>query len=177
MPASLLRTLPLIAAALLLPMRGAAQSNGHTLEPGDTVRVMAQAWGPRLIEGELLLYRSDSVAVRETATGTRYAAELSGVQRLLKNQGFNRRRSIRRHATAGVFLGFATGVVLGPLISMERKDENFVGTTVVTGLGGGALGLGLGALSGTIFARDHWQPFRTPIRPPATSVGVSIPAP
>ena len=71
MPASLLRTLLFAAFALLLPARAVAQGNGHTLEPGDTVRVMARAWGPRLVEGELLVYRTDSLAVRETATGTR----------------------------------------------------------------------------------------------------------
>lgn len=178
-PAFLLRALPL-AALCILPMRAAAQTNGHTLQPGDTVRVMASAWGPRLVEGELVVYHTDSLAVREAVTGTRYAVPLDGVQRLLKNEGFNRRRSVRRHAVAGLFMGFATGVVLGPLISMRRKDENFVGATVVTSLGGGALGLGLGAASGSVFAREHWQPFRTPIlppAPPATAASVSVPAP
>ncbi|HYR08023.1 MAG TPA: hypothetical protein VEQ60_09650 [Longimicrobium sp.] len=180
MPASPLRTLLLLAITLLLPVHAAAQGNGHTLEPGDTVRVLASEWGPRLVEGELLVYRTDSLAVREAATGTRYAAPLQSVERLLKNEGFDRRRSVRRWAVAGLFMGFATGVVLGPLISMERKDDNFVGATLVTSIGGGALGLGLGAAGGSIFARDHWQPFRTPIRspaPPAATVGVSIPVP
>lgn len=167
----------LLATLALLPVRMAAQGNGHTLEPGDTVRVMAQAWGPRLVEGELLVYHTDSLAVRETATGTRYAVPLEAVERLLKNEGFDRGRSVRHWGVAGLFIGFATGVVLGPLVSMKRKDENFVGATLVTSLGGGALGLGLGAAGGAIFAREHWQPFRTPIRPPATTVGVSIPAP
>ena len=102
---------------------------------------------------------------------------MEGVQRLLKNEGVDRRRSVRRFAVAGLFVGFATGVVLGPLISMERKDDNFVGATVVTSLGGGALGLGLGAAGGSIFSREHWQSFRTPIRPPAPSVSISIPVP
>jgi hypothetical protein len=176
MSAPLLRTL-LLAALALLPMRAAAQGNGHTLQPGDTVRVQADAWGPQLIEGELLVYRSDSLAVREAATGTRYSVPLPGVRRLLKNEGVNRRRSVRRFATAGAFMGVATGVVLGPLISMKRKDENFVGATVVSTIGGGVLGLGLGVAGGSIFSREHWQPFRTPIRPPATTVSVSIPVP
>lgn len=177
MPAPLLRTLLLAAAALLIPMHAVAQSSGHTLEPGDTVRVAVADWGPRLVEGELLVYRTDSLAVRETATGTRYAAPLQGVQRLLKNEGVDRRRSVRRVGAAGLFMGFAAGVVLGPLISMERKDDNFVGTTLVTSLAGGALGLGLGAAGGTLFSREHWQPFRTPIRPPAASVSITIPTP
>lgn len=172
-----LRALLLAAVAFLLPAQAAAQGNGHTLEPGDTVRVMAREWGPRLVEGELLVYRTDSLAVRETATGTRYAVPLPGVQRLLKNEGVDRRRSVRRWSVAGLFMGFATGVVLGPLISMQRKDENFVGATLVTSLGGGALGLGLGAAGGSLFSDEHWQPFRTPIRPPASSVGVSVPVP
>lgn len=177
MSAPLLRTLLLAALTLLLPMRAAAQGNGHTLQPGDTVRVQADAWGPRLIEGELLLYRADSLALREWATGTRYSVPLPAVQRLLKNEGVDRRRSVRRFATAGVFLGVATGVVLGPLISMQRKDENFIGATVVSSIGGGVLGLGLGAAGGSIFSRERWQPFRTPIHPPAAPVSVSIPVP
>ncbi|HEX6368161.1 MAG TPA: hypothetical protein VF006_04475 [Longimicrobium sp.] len=179
MPAPLLRALLLAVPALLLPMRGVAQSNGHTLAPGDTVRVMAGAWGPRLVEGELLVYHTDSLAVREEATGTRYAVPLGDVQRLLKNEGVNRRRSVRRFAVAGLFMGFATGVVAGPLVSMGRKDENFVGATLVTSVGGGVLGLGLGALGGSIFARPHWQLFRipAPAAPPATAVGLTIPIP
>lgn len=180
MSAPLLRTLLLAAAALLLPMQAVAQENGHTLEPGDTVRVQADEWGPRLIEGELLLYRADSLALRETATGARYSVPLPGVRRLLKNEGVDRRRSVRRFATAGAFMGFATGAVLGPLISMKRKDENFIGATLVSSIGGGALGLGLGAAAGSIFSREHWQRFRTPIHAPtapATTVSISIPVP
>jgi hypothetical protein len=172
----------ILALAALRPMGAAAQSNGHTLLPGDTVRVVAPAWGARLIQGELLLYRADSLAVREAATGTRYAVPLDGVTRLMKNEGLDRRRSVRRWSFAGLFMGFATGVVVGPLVSMQRKDENFVGATLVTSLGGGALGLGLGAAGGSVFARDHWQPFRTPIvapayPPPAQTVSVTIPTP
>lgn len=177
MPAPLLRALLLAAVVLLPPMRAAAQDSGHTLEPGDTVRVHAAEWGPRLVEGELLVYHTDSLAVREMGTGTRYAVPLASVERLLKNEGVDRRRSVRRFGVAGLFIGFATGVVLGPLISMERKDDNFVATTLVTSLGGGALGLGVGAASGSIFARDRWQPFRTPILPPAPTVSLSIPVP
>jgi hypothetical protein len=177
-----LRALLLLVLAAILPAGAAAQGNGHTLVPGDTVRVLVTAWGPRLVEGELLVYHADSLAVRETATGTRYAVPLDGVERLLKNEGFNRRRSVRRFGLAGLFMGFATGVVLGPLVSMKRKDENFVGTTLVTSLGGGVLGLGVGAAAGSVFSREHWQRFRTPIIPPdysssAPSVSISIPTP
>lgn len=168
----------LILAAALLPPPADAQANGHTLAPGDQVRVMAPAWGTRMIQGELLVYHADSLAVREAATGTRYAVALEGVTRLMKNEGLDRRRSVRRWGVAGLFMGFATGVVVGPLVSMRRKDENFVGATLVTSLGGGAMGLGLGAAGGSLFARDHWQPFRTPIIVPAyPQASISIPVP
>jgi len=177
MPALPLRVLLVLASAALLPLSAAAQSHGHTLAPGDTVRVLARAWGTRMVEGELVVYRTDSLAVRETATGTRYAVPLAGVGRLLKNEGLDRRRSVRRSAVAGLFVGIAVGVVSGPLIAMSRDDENFAGTTLLTGLGGGALGIGVGAASGSVFAREHWQPFRTPILPPSpasTAPAVSI---
>jgi hypothetical protein len=171
----------IFALAALRPMGAAAQSDGHTLLPGDAVRVVAPAWGPRMIQGELLLYRADSLAVREQTTGTLYTVRLDGVTRLMKNEGLDRRRSVRRWSLAGLFMGFATGVLVGPLVSMERKDENFAGATLVTSLGGGALGLGLGAAGGSVFARDHWQPFRMPVSPayapPAQTVSVSIPTP
>ncbi len=182
MPTSLPRALLLLALFAVLPAAAAAQSNGHTLEPGDTVRVLANAWGPRAIEGELLVYQADSLALRETATGTRYAVELGGVRKLAKNEGLDRRRSVRRWGTAGLFMGFALGVVTGPLISMGRHDESFERTTLVTALGGGVLGLSLGAAGGAVFSRDHWQRFRTPIHPPQYSSGgvaleIRIPAP
>jgi hypothetical protein len=171
-----------LTLAILRPMGAAAQSNGHTLLPGDTVRVVAPEWGARMIQGELLLYHADSLAVREAATGTRYAVRLDGVTRLMKNEGLDRRRSVRRWGLAGLFMGFATGVLVGPLVSMERKDENFAGATLVTSLGGGALGLGLGAAGGSVFARDHWQRFRMPVTapaypPPAQTASVSVPTP
>lgn len=174
--------IPLCAAfilglAILQPARADAQANGHTLLPGDTVRVLAPAWGPRMIQGELLLYRADSLAVRDAATGTRYETPLDGVTRLLKNEGLDRRRSVRRWGVAGLFMGFATGVLVGPLISMQRKDDNFAGATLLTSVGGGALGLGLGAAGGSVFARDHWQPFRMPAHaPPPAPVATAAPA-
>ncbi|HEX2079336.1 MAG TPA: hypothetical protein VHG08_16540 [Longimicrobium sp.] len=182
MPISLPRALLLLALCAALPARAAAQGNGHTLEPGDTVRVVAAAWGPRVIEGELLVYHADSLALRETATGTRYAVELGGVRKLSKNEGLDRRRSVRRAGTAGLFMGFSLGAVTGPLISMGRHDDSFERTTLVTSLGGGVLGLGLGAAFGAVFAREHWQPFRTPIIPPRYSAGgmaleIRIPVP
>ena len=162
----------LLALATIAPV-AAAQDAVHTLAPGDTVRVLAPAWGPRMVEGEVLVYHTDSLAVRESATGRRYAVALGGVQELMKNEGPNRRRSVRRSALGGLFVGFALGVVAGPLLAMGRKDDDFIGITVLTGLGGGAMGLGLGAVAGSVFARDHWQPFRTPILPTDVSAPVS----
>ena len=170
-----------LAITMLLPAGAAAQANGHTLAPGDTVRVLAPAWGPRMVEGELVVYRTDSIAVLEAGTGTRWAVAPQGVRRLRKNEGLDRRRSVRRSALAGLFVGFAVGVVSGPMIAMGRKDDNFTGITLLTSVGGAALGMGLGAASGSVLARDHWQPFRTPIVPPtppaAPLVTVSIPVP
>lgn len=173
---SALRTLLVLAIATLPPAVAAAQSARPTLAPGDTVRVLAPAWGPRMVEGELVLYQADSLAVRETSTGTRWSVPVDGVRRLLKNEGMDRRRSVRRSALAGLFVGFALGAVSGPLVAMGRNDEHFAATTLFTSLGGAALGTGVGAASGSVFARDHWQPFRTPI-PRAAATVVSIPAP
>ncbi len=170
-----------LALAVLLPRGMAAQQNGgHTLLPGDTVRVLAPSVHPGLIQGELLLYRADSLGIRDASTGTAYQFPLSAVRRLEKNEGLDRRRSVRRWATAGLFLGGALGLVSGPLIATAEPGGSVVGPTVLAGLGGGVLGLGLGAAGGSVFARDHWQRFRTPIvvpPAPAAQVGVRVPVP
>lgn len=181
-----MRTLPLrwpmaLALAFLLPRAAAAQQNGgHTLQPGDTVRVLAPSLHEGVIQGELLLYRADSLGIRDESTGTSYQFPMSTIRRLEKNEGPDRRRSVRRWATAGLFLGGALGLVTGPLIATAEGGGGMMGPTVLAGLGGGALGLGLGAAGGSLFAGDHWQRFRTPIGPPsapAAEVGVRVPAP
>ena len=171
------RWLAAFALAAALP----AQAQ-HTLEPGDTVRVLAPAFHEGMIEGELLIYRTDTLAVREAATGTAYAFPLEAVRGLQKNEGLDRRRSVRKWALAGLFLGAAAGLVSGPLIAASDDEGSMVGPTLLIGAGGGALGLGLGAAGGAMFARDHWQRFRTPILPPnagaaEVAVGVTVPAP
>jgi hypothetical protein len=163
------RLLMALALAAVLPRGAEAQNGVHTLEPGDTVRVEAPALHAGVIEGELLMYQGDSLAVREASTGTAYRFPLSTIQRLEKNQGSNRRRSVRHWALAGLFVGAATGLVSGPLIATAEEGGGIVGPTILTGLGGGVLGLGLGAAGGSVFSRDHWQRFRTPILSPADS--------
>jgi hypothetical protein len=166
-----------LAVLTALPSAAAAQ---HTLAPGDTVRVLAPAFHPGVIEGELLVYRTDTLAVRESATGTAYAFPLSAVRRLHKNEGPDRRRSVRKWALAGLFVGTSVGLVGGPFIATADDEGGIVGPTLLTGLAGGVLGLGLGAAGGSIFSNDHWQRFRTPIVPPApprAEVAVRIPVP
>lgn len=171
--------LMVLACALLLPGAARAQ-NRHTLLPGDTVRIAAPSLHEGLIEGELLLYRGDSIAVREASTGNEYQFPLSTVRRLEKNQGPDRRRSVRKWAAAGLFLGAAAGLVAGPLIATADPGGSIMGPTLLSGLAGGVVGLGLGAAGGSVFARDHWQRFRTPIPPasaPTVQVGIRIPLP
>jgi hypothetical protein len=172
--ARLLMALVLVLAALL---PRAAEAQEHTLLPGDTVRVQAPALHPGVIQGELLLYQGDSLAVRDASTGTAYRFPLSAIRRLEKNEGRDRRRSVRRWALAGLFIGAAAGLVSGPLIAASDEDGGMVGPTLLIGLGGGVAGLGLGAAGGSLFARDHWQRFRTPIVPPNATAQVSAPAP
>ncbi|HST59641.1 MAG TPA: hypothetical protein VLK84_13145 [Longimicrobium sp.] len=174
------RLLMALALATVLPRAAGAQDAPYTLQPGDTVRVGAPALHDGVIQGELVLYQGDSLGVREASTGTAYRFPLAAVQRLEKNLGTDRRRSARRWALAGLFIGAAAGLVSGPLIATEVDDGGIAGPTILTGLAGGVLGLGLGAGGGSVFARDRWQRFRTPIlpyTPPAAQVGVTISVP
>jgi hypothetical protein len=168
-----------LALAALLPRGADAQGARYTLQPGDTVRVGAPALHEGLIEGELVLYQGDSLGVREASTGTAYRFPVDAVQRLEKNLGTDRRRSARRWALAGLFIGAAAGLVSGPLIATEVDGGGIVGPTVLSGLGGGVVGLGLGAAGGSVFARDRWQRFQTPIpsSAPAAQIGVTLPVP
>ena len=180
-----MRTFPacwlmVLALALVLPRTADAQDARYTLRPGDTVRVAAPTLHEGVIQGELLLYAGDSLGIRDASTGTAYQFPTSAIRRLEKNEGMDRRRSMRRWATAGLFLGSAVGLVSGPLIATADAEGGMVGPTVLAGLGGAALGLGLGAAGGAIFAGDYWQRFRTPIPPavrPAASVGITLPVP
>lgn len=175
-----LRWLLLLVLALALPRAVHGQEARYTLRPGDTVRVAAPTLHDGVIEGELLKYEGDSLGIREASTGTAYQFPISTIRRLEKNEGRNRGRSVRHWATAGLFLGAAVGLVTGPLIATADEQGGMVGPTVLAGLGGGVLGLGLGAAGGSVFARDHWQRFRTPIPPPlppAASLGISLPVP
>lgn len=169
----MIRWLAALALAAALPA-GAAAQRVYTLQPGDTVRVLAPAHHAGVVEGELIAYRPDSLSVRETATGTAYAFPLESVRRLQKHEGVDRRRSVRRWALAGLFVGAAAGLVSGPLIAASDEDGGMVGPTMLTGLGGGVLGLGLGAAGGSLFARDRWQRFSTPIHPPGPPAGVAV---
>jgi hypothetical protein len=172
--------LMILALALLPPRTAHGQNGAHTLLPGDTVRILVPSLHTGVIEGELLLYRGDSIGVREASTGNEYQFPLTTVRRLEKNQGMDRRRSVRRWAAAGLFLGAAAGLVSGPLIATADPEGGIVGPTLLAGLGGGVLGLGLGAAGGSIFARDHWQRFRTPAPragPPPVQIGIRIPVP
>ena len=174
------RPLILLALAALLPRAASAQNGQHTLLPGDTVRVLAPAHHDGVIEGELLLYQGDTLAVRDASTGTAYRLPLATIHRLEKNEGRDRRRNTRQWALAGLFVGAAAGLVSGPLIAASEDGGGIVGPTVLMGMGGGALGLGLGAAGGSYLAGDHWQRFRTPIHPPAASavrVSVTLPVP
>ncbi len=174
------RLLMALALAAVLPRAADAQDAPHTLQPGDIVRVGAPALHEGVVEGELVLYQGDSLGVREASTGTAYRFPLVAVERLEKNLGTDRRRSARHWALAGLFIGAAAGLVSGPLIATDVEGGGIVGPTILAGLGGGVLGLGLGAAGGSVFARDRWQRFRTPIAPyaaPAAEVGVTIPLP
>lgn len=171
------RWLAALALTAVLPSHALAQ---HTLAPGDTVRVLAPAYHAGMIEGEVLRYRVDSLAVRDAATGAEYAFPLTAIRGLQKNEGLDRRRSVRKWALAGLFVGASVGLVSGPLIAARDHEGGMVGPTLLIGLGGGVLGLGLGAAGGSVFAREHWQRFRTPIVPhatPAVALGVTLPAP
>jgi hypothetical protein len=173
------RWLMALMLAFVLPRAAEAQNGAHTLLPGDTVRISAPSLHAGMIEGELLLYQGDSIGVREASTGAEYRFPLATVRRLEKNLGMDRRRSVRRWATAGLFLGAAAGLVTGPLMATANPRGGIIGPTLLAGLGGGVLGVGLGAAGGSLFARDHWQRFRTPIPPaaPAVQIGVTLPIP
>lgn len=144
----------------------AAQREPVTLEPGDTVRVVAPSLAQRRVEGRLVSYRADTVTVAEAGTGTTYAFPVTGVRSLAKNEGRSRSRSTWRTARFGAFLGVAAGLVGGPFIAQQGGGDHFGASVAVSGAGGAVLGTALGAAVGALFPRDQWQRIRVP-RPAA----------
>lgn len=168
-----------VAAAAALP----AAAQEITIEPGDEVRVVAPSRAPHRIEGEVLLYRGDSLAVRENETGTVYEMPLADVRRLSKNVGLDRGRSIFHSARFGLFLGTAVGAIAGPLIASRDNDpDHFYPILGVSTASGIVLGTALGAAHGALFAGERWQSFRMPVQAGVTPdggtvVAVSLPVP
>ncbi|MBB4636195.1 hypothetical protein [Longimicrobium terrae] len=162
------RALPLLVLAVA--PRLAAQQAAPIL-PGNEVRVLAPSVSPNRLQGTVVLYQADTLAI-EDAGGMRYAIHVDQIRKLSRNLGYSRARSTRRGAIMGTFVGTAVGLVSGPLISMERKDERFGRTTALTAAGGALVGAGLGAAAGSLFAGDRWQNLRTPI--PRTRYDVAV---
>jgi hypothetical protein len=170
MQTSFMRLTLVLALSVSLPAALAAQGgSGPTLEPGDTVRLLAPTLQTRPIVGEVLLYQGDSLTVRRGNTAIDLAIPLVAVERLEKWEGTDRRRSVRRWARAGLFLGAAVGLVSGPLLASAGSkpgdaEVDVPGRTALAGLGGAVLGVSLGAAGGSLFAGER---FRWPPPPPS----------
>jgi hypothetical protein len=179
-----LRFLLALVAVLVLSMPLAAQTPVRAVGPGDEVRVRAPAAAPGVIQGEMLWYHGDTLAVREAGTGREIAIHVDSVRGLALNLGFDRRRSMRRGARLGAFLGAAVGFVAGPFAAMEGTDAEFGSNAALVFAGSTLAGTAMGAAGGALFARDHWQKYSMPIRPRprvtlsvdgGARVGVSVP--
>jgi hypothetical protein len=182
MPHAVRRLVPALLLAATAARPALAQQTPVTLTPGDRVRVSAPPHTPHRVQGELVLYQGDSIAVREEGTGTVYLAPVTSVRSLAKNVGLDRGRSVRRGARLGLFLGASVGAVAGPLLGTDEDTDQFYETIALSTGGGAVLGVALGAAYGALFARERWQGLRMPIRPVmgttsggATTVSFSIP--
>jgi hypothetical protein len=153
----------LVLALVAAPAVAAAQEAVRTLNPGDEVRVSAPSVSSHPVRGTVLRYTPDTLAVR-AADGAVHAFPLGSIHGLSKNLGMDRRRSVRRSALVGLFLGTATGLVAGPMIARNGDDGGFTRTVALSGAGGAVLGLGIGAGVGRLFPRERWQSYRTPLR-------------
>jgi hypothetical protein len=164
------RLLLAFALAAALAPSAAAQQRAATLAPGDEVRVTAPSLASHTVQGTVLRYSADTLAVRE-ADGSVHAFPLGAIGGLAKNMGMDRRRSVRRSSLLGLFVGAAVGLVTGPLVGRNGEEDDFGRTVALTGVGGAAVGLGAGAAMGALFPREHWQSYRTPLRVGAHASG------
>ena len=178
------RILPALLLAAAAARPALAQQGPVTLEPGDRVRMSAPPHTPHRVQGELVLYQGDSIAVREEGTGTVYLAPVTSVRSLAKNVGLDRGRSVERGVQLGLFLGASLGAVAGPLMAKDEDTGQFYEKIALSTGGGAVLGVALGAAYGALFARERWLGLRMPIRPTmgttaggAATVSLSIPVP
>lgn len=155
----------LLLFLLLLPGTVAGQGAAHTLRKGDEVRVFAPSFRYARVRGTVVLYQGAALEIRERTTGSIVAIPITSIEGLARNEGTDRGRSSWRMARLGGFIGGAGGFVAGPLIATSRAPDRFGEVMLASGLIGTAAGAGLGAVLGAVFARDHWQRFRTPIVP------------
>jgi hypothetical protein len=154
-------------AVLALGVISAPGLDPDFAQPGALVRVTDAAG---TFEGRLLAHDADSLRVVLPGGGSAHAYELAAVT------GYEVRTEEGDRSGLGLQLGFVAGAAVGYAL-VKNCDCYYEAPTWAWVAAHGALGASLGALVGSFFAHDRWEPVPAvtaalPARGPLLSVRV-----
>jgi hypothetical protein len=146
-----------IIATLLLSLAAAVPAEAQRRDEltGKLVRVTAPNFADHVVTGTVTTYTEEGIAVTEQGTGAEHHFPLRSVQRIDIFRGTGAAAAAPRRARSYGFVGFALGVLAGPVLAIVT-DHDFATTTALSAAGGLAGGLALGALSGTAHPTEQW---------------------
>jgi hypothetical protein len=146
-------TSALLVAVLATP--SAAQRRAADLN-GKLVRVTAPNFADHVVVGTVTSYTQEGLGVTEQGSGTERLFPLRSIERLDIFRGGDARAAAPRRARGYGFIGFGLGALAGPVLAITT-DSDMVTSTLATSAGGLALGLAVGALSGTAHPTEQWS--------------------
>ena len=144
-----LQLVPLVVLALGLPtgIASAHEPEPDFAQPGALVRVTDAAG---TFEGRLLGQSAESLRVVPPGGGAPRAYELAAVT------GYEVRTEEGDRSHLGLKLGFVVGAAVG--YGLVKTCDCYTETPTFAYMGAtGALGAGVGALVGSLFAHDKWE--------------------
>lgn len=140
-----------LAALLLIPPAAAAQRSSPVyVGAGSTVRVTAPSVLPARMTGSFISSARDTLRMAGRSGNLHYALPFSAVERLEVSSG--------RQRMKWMWIGLATGAIVGPLLGGVLADDGNTQDAEAWGrLGGLLVGVPVGAIGGALLAPERWR--------------------
>lgn len=148
----LLRSLPLLLAALL-PADLAAQSVApYGVTPGARARIAVPSLAAEPFAGRVVALGGDSLVFAASSGLASVRLPLAEVQRIDASEGRDRVGSALRYGAIGLVAGSVLGVV-----ALRREGENNPLVGMAGAFAGAVLGAPIGAATGALLAPERWR--------------------
>jgi hypothetical protein len=157
----------LLATALLAAAPAARAQDSEALQLGVRYRVrlpkLPNVDGPqfpngRMLAGELVERRADSLVLRPHPSTSTVAVPLSAVERLEKSRGISRAASAVEGAVGGAVVGALIGLIF---YELDVRGSGFDTRWEAVGTVAGNTALG-GFVAGLLFPAERWKRVDTP---------------